>query len=146
MMPAPAHSSSKDQGETLVELLIAVAIMGITVVAIVGGVATSILMSDIHRKQATAGAYVHNYAEAVVQYAANGGFDPSSPDYSPSAIGFASPGGFTGTASVQCYDPTQPSLQYATCSASSVLQQVTVKIASSDLRASETLLVTVRKP
>ena len=54
-----------DTGETLVELIIAVAIMGIAVVAIVGGMATFILMSDVHRKQASAGANVRNYAEAV---------------------------------------------------------------------------------
>src|ERR1700704_4476556 len=54
-----------DLGETLLELLIAVMIMGVAVVALVGGIATSIRMSDIHRKQAEAGAYVRAYAEAI---------------------------------------------------------------------------------
>jgi type II secretory pathway pseudopilin PulG len=144
-MPIRVPTSSNDEGETLVELLMAVAIMGIAVVAIVGGIATTILMSDVHRKQATAGAYVRNYAEAVEGYVADGGFDASSPDYSPKAIGFtALPNGFVGSSSVRCWD--SGGMHFSGCSSSCTVQQVTVKIASSDLRASETLLVTVRKP
>ena len=64
-MPTRARPGSNDTGETLIELIMAVAIMGITIVAIVGGIATSILMSDIHRKQTTAGASVRNYADTL---------------------------------------------------------------------------------
>jgi type II secretory pathway pseudopilin PulG len=62
-----------DRGETLIELIVALAIMGITVVAIVSGIATGIVMSDIHRKQATAGAVVRQYAEAIENDVAAGG-------------------------------------------------------------------------
>ncbi|MDQ1740524.1 MAG: hypothetical protein QOE53_2176, partial [Pseudonocardiales bacterium] len=57
--------SDRDRGETLLELLIALAIMSIAVVAIVGGLVAGIAMSDIHRKQSTAGAAVRDYAENV---------------------------------------------------------------------------------
>jgi subtilisin family serine protease len=144
---ARARSGANDEGETLLELMMAVAIMGIVVVAIVGGIATSIMMSDIHRKQATAGAYVRNYAETVVAYVAAGSFDTSaSPDYSPSKVGFAAPaGGFVASVtSVQCW--VDASKQFSSCTTGSSVQQVTLNIASSDSRASETLLVIVRKP
>jgi subtilisin family serine protease len=147
-MPSRARCRSSDAGETLLEVLIAVAIMGIAVVAIVGGIATSILMSDIHRKQATAGAYVRNYAEAVVAYVAVlGNFDAgASPDYSPLKVGFAAPtGGFVASVtSVRCW--VDSSKQFGTCPAGSSLQQVTVNIASSDSRASESIVVVVRQP
>jgi Tfp pilus assembly protein PilE len=146
-MHTRARPGPDDKGETLLELMIAVAIMGIVVVAIVGGIATSIMMSDIHRKQATAGAYVRNYAETVVAYVAAGSFDASaSPDYSPSKVGFAAPaGGFVASVtSVRCW--VDASKQFSSCTSGSSVQQVTLNIASSDSRASETLLVIVRKP
>jgi len=43
-----------EAGETLIEVLIASALMGIVVVAILGGLATSLLTSSIHREQADA--------------------------------------------------------------------------------------------
>src|SRR5665648_518952 len=86
-MHTGARVSSNDRGETLIELIIAVAIMGITVVALVGGIATTILMSDVHRKQATAGSYVRSYAEAVQTYVAAGNFDATtSPNYGASPV------------------------------------------------------------
>jgi len=138
--------TSNDQGETLIELIIAVAIMGIAVVAIVGGIATSILMSDIHRKQATAGAYVRNYAEAVQTYVAGGHYDASaSPSYLPGAVGFAAPAGFTAAVVLlQCWNDTGQ--VFGGCAAGNTVQQVTLTVASSDTRASESLVVVVRKP
>lgn len=143
-----------DDGETLLELMIAVAIMGIVVVAVVGGIATSILMSDVHRKQATAGAYVRNYAEVVVAYVAAGTpaaqanfLAGSSPDYRPSTVGFTAPtGGFVASVtSVWCWDDGSKKF-VSSCAAASAVQQVTLNVASSDARASESLLVVVRRP
>jgi Tfp pilus assembly protein PilE len=137
---------SHDAGETLIELMMAVAIMGITVVAIVGGIATTILMSDVHRKQATAGSYVRSYAEAVGTYVAvPGNFNATtSPSALQTAVGFAAPTGFAATVTppVRCWDGTT----FGTCAASSTVQQVTLNVASTDLRASESLVVVVRKP
>jgi subtilisin family serine protease len=146
---------SNDEGETLVELIISVAIMGITVVALVGGVATTILMSDVHRKQATAGAYVRNYAEAVVAYVAAGHFDASlSPDYSAPTVLSPStwasftvdnPGFNSPVVSVQCWKDTTS--KWVDCVAGSAApQQVTLSVASADSRATESLVVVVRKP
>lgn len=145
-MSPRVRPGSNDEGETLVELIIAVAIMGIAVVAIVGGVATSILMSDVHRKQASAGAYVRNYAAALDKYVAAGGFDASAkPDYLPAAVGFAGlPPGFTARpTSVKCWNDDNTG--FVSCGSSSTAQQVTLSVASTDSRASESLVVWVRK-
>jgi Tfp pilus assembly protein PilV len=145
-MNARGRPGSPDQGETLIEVIMAVAIMGIAVVAIVGGIATTILMSDVHRKQATSGAYVRNYAEAVETYVAAGHFDASaSPNYLPATVGFAAPTGFTAAPPlVQCWNDTTK--VFRTCAAGNTVQQVTLSISSADSRASESAAVVVRKP
>lgn len=147
-MHAGRRPRGDDDGETLIELIIAVAIMGITVVAIVGGFATSILMSDIHRKQATVGAYVRNYAEAVA-----GHYDASaSPNYSPSAVAFSVPSDFTAepVGSVRCWKdtglPAPADMTFGNCDNTNAVQQVTLRVRSADSRASESVVVVVRKP
>ena len=80
-----------DRGETLVELLVAVTIMGVTVVAVVGGLATAIIMSDIHREQARVGAELRSYA-AFIDGTATAAYDTTCPvtyaDAFPLASGF----------------------------------------------------------
>lgn len=146
MVHTRVRPGSQDSGETLIELIIAVAIMGVVVVAIVGGIATTILMSDIHRKQATAGSYVRSYAEAVGTYVSvPGKFEPEvAPDALQKQVDFAVPNGFaaTVTSPVRCWDGTA----FGTCDTNSTVQQVTLNVASTDLRASESLVVVVRKP
>lgn len=136
-----------DGGESVLELVIAVAIMGIAVVAIVSGIATSILMSDVHRKQATAGAYVRNYAEAVETYVASGNFNTTaSPSYAAGTVGFTPPpGGYVASvSSVTCWNDT--TAQFGSCPTTAAVQRVALTVASSDSRASEGLVVIVRQP
>ena len=144
-----APHASADRGETLVELLVTIVIMGIAVAAIVGGLMTSIQMSDIHRKQATAGALARDYAEGLDRYVAG-----SAAAYVACAVpstypltlpaGVAAPGGFT---------PSITSVRYwtgtawtPTCTSDLGLQQVTVQVATGDSRATETSVVVLRKP
>jgi type II secretory pathway pseudopilin PulG len=54
-----------DRGETLLELLVTISIMSIAVVAIVGAIATSIRLSDVHRKQTVARGYLTAFAESI---------------------------------------------------------------------------------
>lgn len=134
-MAGPA--TPDDRGETLLELVISVAIMGITVVAIVGGVATSILMTDIHRKQATAGTLVRNYAEKL-----HGDYLPcaTAADYPATELG----GYRTSVVTVQHWngvDGWQPP-----GSTDNGLQQLTVQVSSDDGRAVERLAVVRRGP
>ena len=55
----------RERGETLLELLIAVLVFGVAVVAIIGAFSSSFLMSNVHRQQASAGTLLRNYAEAI---------------------------------------------------------------------------------
>ena len=59
------RSLRSDDGTTLIEVIVTVAIMGIAFAVILGGMATSVLMSDVHRKQATSQTILRDYAEAV---------------------------------------------------------------------------------
>ena len=54
-----------DSGETLIELVVAVAILGLAAVAILGGLMVSIRTSVIHSNDASGGAYVRSFAEAI---------------------------------------------------------------------------------
>jgi Tfp pilus assembly protein PilV len=134
----PDRAPTGDRGETLLELLVAVTIMGIAVVAIVAGIGTSILLSDVHRKQATAGWAARDYAEAIT----HAGFHScANPAYYQTAAGYTAPSGYDATVlSVTNWTGTSWG---ATC-AGAVLQQVTVQVASHDGRVSERLVFVMR--
>jgi len=128
-----------DRGESLLELLVAVTIMGIAVTAIVGGIGVSVLMSDIHRKQATSGTVVRDYGEAIMA----GGYVPcANPASYPAAAG-SIPSGYS--ASVSSLKYWTGSAWSNSCGTDKGLQQLTVQVASTDGRASERLVVVVRK-
>jgi type II secretory pathway pseudopilin PulG len=149
-MPRPPHPAN-DQGETLLELLIAIAIMGIAVVAIVSGIATSVLMSDVHRKESKAGFNVRDYAEAVENFVASpsSGYTPCAPaspalsSYSPSRVGFTVPPNYGATASAAM---SWNGTTWVACSADNGFQKVTLTLSSNDGRAREFLNVILRKP
>ena len=137
---------SDDGGETLIELIMAVAIMGIAVIAIVGGLVISVLLSGTHRKQATAGAQVRDYAELIENAVAGGGYTTcagtgSFPAYAPGA-------GYT--ASIAKVEYWTGSAWSGSCSPDTGLQRLTLKVASSDSGsghgAAETVSVVIRKP
>lgn len=155
--------AERDEGETLVEVLMAVVIMGIAAVSIVGGIATSVLMSDIHHKQATAGAAVRDYAEKLENAIGAGGYKicgrPS--DYTAAQVGYVATAGYTPAVTSVTYwedTSTTPALSppafSGTCptkannvsGVDSGIQQVALKVSSSDGRAAETLNVVIRRP
>ncbi len=71
-----------ERGETLIELLVTISIIGIGMIALVGGLATAITASSAHRQQADAGAVARNIAEAIkdttVPLNANGDYAAST--------------------------------------------------------------------
>ena len=147
-----------DSGVTLVELLVTVAILGIAFVALVGGMTTSVVGSDLHRKEATAESLVRGYAEGVkaktVAYA-----DCATPaQYSPAAVGFSTPSGYTPSVSRVEYwqpDAVNPNTgtfvsSLGTCSKTpprdNGVQRISVRVASADGRATEQIQIVKRKP
>jgi type II secretory pathway pseudopilin PulG len=145
-----ASGSRADQGETLLELVVALAIMSVAVVALIGGLGTSITMSDVHRKQATAGVAVRNLAEAVTATVDAGGYPTSACAPLPAALtapsGFTAPGGFTATV-----EPTAKSFWdgagwQTSCTTETGLRQLKLQVTSADNRVVETLVIEARKP
>jgi type II secretory pathway pseudopilin PulG len=140
--------ADRDRGETLLELLIALTIMSIAVVAIIGGLLASITVSDIHRKQSTAGAAVRDYAENVEKYVAGTGYTscgaPSAYAPAVSGITFTAPVGYVASAvAVRYWSGTA----WTTGPCTDVgLQELTIQVASSDTRATERLVVVLRQP
>jgi type II secretory pathway pseudopilin PulG len=149
MRSGPLRTVAYERGETLLELLIAVVILGVVVVAVVGGFATGTITSDVHRKQATAGAYAKDYAEAIetaVTTATVPYTSCANTSTYASPAGFAAPSGYgRSVVNVRYWSG---STWQATCSPSTDvgLQQLTVRVASADGRAAEQVALVLRKP
>lgn len=139
---------SGERGETLIELLVTVLILGTAVVALVGGLGLAVRVSDMHRKQATAGAAVRAFAEALqTKVAANPtGYEEcalnTSASYTSAYAG--PPTGYTASIDVVMY--WNGSAFVATCSPDLGVQRISITVASNDGRASESLDVVLRKP
>jgi type II secretory pathway pseudopilin PulG len=135
---------SDDRGETLLELVMAIVIAGVCVVAIGSGIALSVKISDVHRQQAIAGQYLHDYAE-VVQSSYVACTSGATHDYS-SGLPSPSNGG--------PWKLTQSAIKYwngtaftATCPATDPgLQQVTLELQTTDGLVDESLVVVVGAP
>lgn len=127
-----------ERGETLLELVVAVAIMGVIIVAFAGGLLAVTYMSDVHRKQASAGAYVRDYAEAVEKWVADGNFPDcaNSAAYTAVAVPSFPTSGYAKSAAASCL--TIPN-------AGTDLAQVTLTVNSTDNRATEKLVIFVRR-
>ena len=132
-MPTPGTG---DRGTTLVELLMAVSILGVGITAVMGGMMTSVTVSDRARQQAEATALTRSYAEALAAapYAA------CATSYA--ATGFAPPAGFTATLVADYWAPATATFTAtgAGCPGTdSGLQRLTLTVASNDGRATAVL-------
>jgi hypothetical protein len=113
-----AKRAAGDAGETLLELIVAITILGVCVVAIGSGIVLSVKVSSIHRGQATAQAFLHNYAEALQTAYVPCNSCASSPNYVaslPAPTGFNAPTAsvkyWNGTAFTATPPATDPGLQ-----------------------------------
>jgi prepilin-type N-terminal cleavage/methylation domain-containing protein len=124
-----------ERGDTLLELVIAVAIMGIVLVAFAGGLIAVTHMSDIHRKQASAGAYVRDWAEVMENWVAAGNYPGCANVSSYAAVAIPSiPAGYNKSVEVD-----------SNCPYGADIARLTLTVSSTDNRASERLVVFVRR-
>ena len=137
-----------DRGETLVELLVATAILGIAGVAILVALAMSIRTSVLHRNDATGGAYVRSFAEAIQSSVDSSGGYKSCATAASAYAGVTVPdlpAGFTksGTA-VRSWNGSA----WGACTADG-LQRLDLKVTTTgdnQHKAEETLTVVLRQP
>jgi type II secretory pathway pseudopilin PulG len=61
----PRRPARSDAGATLIELIVAVAIMGVAFVTILAGIGTAIIGADIQRRDATASVVLATAAEKI---------------------------------------------------------------------------------
>jgi prepilin-type N-terminal cleavage/methylation domain-containing protein len=143
-------SLSEDKGDTLIEVLVSVVIMGIAAVAIFGGLLTSVSLSSYHRHQSSAGTSVRNFGESVVKYAAGTGYTAcaTTATYSPASVGYTAPSGLAASAvSVQYWIGSAWTSTGCTSSTDTGVQKVSIQVTTSaDSRATELLTIIVRKP
>jgi type II secretory pathway pseudopilin PulG len=134
----------RERGESLLELVVAIGLMGVAIVAVMSGLTTTVLMSDVQRKEATAGTTVRDYAEALQKYVADGHYVACASSYA--VPGFVPPDGFTArvvSGSVQYWTGA---LWLPLCLPDRGLQRLRVSVASTDGRAAQSLDVVLRKP
>ena len=136
----------EDRGETLLELLVSITILGVCVVAFGSSIALAVTTSDQHHKEADAGALVRSYAEQIDSWVAAGNYSPCvvANAYKPSVVGLALPTTYTATQSAGLTIGTTGAT--STCTTDNGTQQLTLTVSSTDGRASEQLVVVIRKP
>jgi type II secretory pathway pseudopilin PulG len=142
-----------DRGESLIEILVALSIMAVAVAVIIGGIAASIRIADIHRKQAAAGAYARDFVESIETkvngsnaYVACAGANEAAARTGYLAA-YAVPAGYqAAVTNVEYWNGTSFVDACATGTTDIGVQRVTVAVNSADQRATESLTVVIRRP
>lgn len=142
-MSPTRRGSATQAGSTLVEVLVAVVILGTAFAAILGGMSTSSIASDIHRKQATAETVLRSLAEWVKAQP----YRDCATTYSTS--GFTVPAGYGATITGVSYwsgDPSASDTDFSpSCGSDHGLQRVSLRVVSPNERASETVEILKRR-
>jgi type II secretory pathway pseudopilin PulG len=137
----------QDQGESLIELVVAILILGLAGVAITVGLATSAKVSDVHRKEANASAVLRDYAESIQATVAGGGYVSGAALYAAYTVPSAYSGYVVRNTVKQCWNDSLITPTWGSCaSLDHGVQQLTLAAQTADQRAVEKLVIVVRKP
>ena len=137
-MTGRRDSHSADEGTTLLELLLTIAIMGVAVATIVGGVMTAVVGSDANHKQGDVSIALRGYADNIASLP----YQACPATYAPT---YAVPTGFTASIGAVEYWDSLTSAFVSGCPASDFgYERLTLQVASLDGRASETVQVEKR--
>ena len=132
----------RDDGETLIEILISIAILGIVVVGLGAAIAFAVRASGIHRGQAEASRYLHNYAETL-QTKYQPCADNPSAAYVADLAALGTPTGYSApTVDVAVWDGT--SFGGSCQSPDPGLQRLTLTLTSTAGQGNESLVVVIR--
>jgi prepilin-type N-terminal cleavage/methylation domain-containing protein len=146
----------RDEGFSLAEILVTIVIVGITFTAILGGLMTSIRVSDLQRAEATADAVARSAAELVKDSIKNPYVNCAGAG-AYSLVGLTpQPGYSAAIVSVEYWDGAAPAATgtytlashiQSACPASgdTGLQRITIVATSSDGQAAETVQIMKRK-
>ena len=119
----------RERGETLAELLVTIAIIGITVVAIVGALADTIFASSTHRQYASADTIARSVAETLkdrtIAWVPDGSY-PASTWSTVDTTGYT----VTLTPPPQCWNGDSPATFQSCPNGNRGLQKITVTVTS----------------
>jgi type II secretory pathway pseudopilin PulG len=148
-MPGTFAGVARDRegGETLIELLVALAIMGIAIVVLLGGMTTSLTTSSEHRTHADAEVVLVDAIESLKDQARNP-YVPCATGSSYSATsGVSLPAGWTAATvnySVSYWDGANAFV--GSCAADNKLQKLTVTVTDPSSKVVESLSTYKRNP
>jgi prepilin-type N-terminal cleavage/methylation domain-containing protein len=143
------HDIDSDAGFSLVEIVITIAIVGVTFSAILGGLFTSITVSALQRTEATADTVARSAAEIVKDSQRNPYSNCAGAGHY-SLTGLSVPGGFSvQITKVEYWDgqpvPAGSAVNFvSTCPPDGLMQRITISATSSDGQATETVQVIKR--
>lgn len=136
-------TQSCDQGESLVELLVTLLVLGLAGVAITLGLTLSAKVSDTTRKESNASAILRDYAESLQASVAGGGYTSGNGLYAAFSVPAAYSGYTATNTSKLCW--SQSLTSWGSCSTDIGVQQLTLQGQSPDGRAIEKLVIIVRR-
>jgi prepilin-type N-terminal cleavage/methylation domain-containing protein len=138
-----------DAGFSLVEIVITIAIVGVTFSAILGGLFASITVSALQQKEATADTVARSAAEVVKDSEHNPYSNCAGPGHY-SLTGLSVPSGFSVSITDVAYWDGQPPAGSAVgfqsnCPSDRGIQRITIAATSADGQATETVQVIKRR-
>jgi type II secretory pathway pseudopilin PulG len=139
------------RGETLLELLLTVSIMGTAFIGVLAGIGTTLTASDTQRQTATAETVLRSYAERMKDPVDVPYVDcATTASYAAVPVGFTLPNaGWTATVTtVTKWQGDSPPTFSAPCSPDKGVQQLTLQVKSpaGAHQAIETIVIAKRKP